>query len=291
MCSSHLAALVRVVSNFGQAPLQWPKDNIGAAAVANHEAKQHPKPPSSSQYSSTTSESDNDSDNNPVHEQPTKKARGPILSSARAGRRFATRTDLTSAPVLQSAGQASTAQGLATGVSVALGHAKEKAELQSQIADLRRKLASKTINAATLLREKDQANTAQVLELRNNKAQLSEARQTLAATRKEFFDNGYHLASQGLPPPVARPAPLLPVQHTGRFLPATSLPALTPVVDVWEHAYKAVEFVERIQQRKPRAKAATSDNSCYRGNRAGRNFLLNWLLAETLSDPLVVELY
>ena len=162
---------------------------------------------------------------------------------------------------------------------------KRRLSYNPKLQTLRRQLASKTTNAATLLREKDQANTAQVLELRNNKAQLSEARQTLAATRKEFFDNGYHLASQGLPPPVARPAPLLPVQHTGRFLPLTSLPALTPVVDVWEHAYKAVEFVEHIQQRKPRAKAAASDNSRYRGNRAGRKKPTRIAQAATAAVP------
>ena len=224
----------------------------------------------SPQYSSTTSESGSDSNPKTVREQPTKKARGPIVSSTRAGRQFATPTGRTSAPVLQSAGQASTPQGLATGVNVAHGHAKEKAELQSQIAELRRKLASKTANAATLLKEKDQTNTAQVLELRNTKAQLSEAHQALAVTRKESFDNGYHLASQGLPPPVARPAPLLPLHHASRFLPVNPLPALAPAVDVWEHAYNAVKFIERIQQCKPRTKVAASDNGRYRGNRAGR---------------------
>ena len=89
-----------------------------------------------------------------------------IVSGARAGRQFATATARTTEPVLQSADNASTPKGLATGVSVALGHSKERAQLQAEIASLKRRLAARKTDADALLSTKNKCITKQAAELR-----------------------------------------------------------------------------------------------------------------------------
>ena len=192
-----------------------------------------------------------------------------IVSGARAGRQFATATARTTEPVLQSADNASTPKGLATGVSVALGHSKERAQLQAEIASLKRRLAARKTDADALLSTKNKCITKQAAELRETQAALSQARQELFSRRNQSFDNGFKLGSQSQPSPEQ----LRPVQPAGKLVPVT--PASTVPVglvpDIWYHINQGVHLVQRFAD--AHAKSARSTDSVRnhpRGNCAGK---------------------